>query len=40
MKCVKCIYHIIYLDAFGNNGCPYGWKKWPADCEECKLFAE
>lgn len=40
MKCETCIYHKIYLDAFRIEGCPYSWKQWPEDCEECKLYGE
>jgi hypothetical protein len=40
MKCQRSAYHKIYLEAFGINGCPYGWKPWPEDCEMCKLFGE
>jgi len=39
-KCENCIYHKIYLESFGQDACPYGWKHWPEDCEGCKLFAE
>jgi hypothetical protein len=40
MKFEKCVYHKIYLEAFGIDDCPYGWKHWPKDCEECMLFGE